>query len=128
MTEFFSKSNNELPNSSVSFKEDSTVSVNPICHGVFSTFVVMGARRILLIDKWEKSVAFVNKSSTFYAQNVIVRYWLTLFFFWWRHHKLKTPTEIPSFLHICMACLILHAFNIFFRFYVLISIEMSIYW
>ena len=42
----FFKSNNELPNSSVSFKGDSSVSVNPICHGVFSTFVVMGARRI----------------------------------------------------------------------------------
>ena len=45
---------------------------NPICHGVFLTFVVMGGKGGGL-----RSVALVNKSSAFYEQNVIVRYLLT---------------------------------------------------
>ena len=78
-----------------------------ICHEVFLTFIAMGRGQILspTVFSWLTN-AFVNKSSTFYEQNFMVRYLLTSLFFWWCHHKLKTPTEIPSFLHICMRCLI----------------------
>ena len=80
------------------------------------TFVVMGGRvdsappsfPLCSLD-WQmiEAVAFVNKSSsTFYEQNIIVRYLLTSLFFWWGHHESKTPTEIPSFLRVCMGCLI----------------------
>ena len=68
--------------------------INPICHGIFFTLVVMVGGQIpppptppppasvLLIDKWCRSFAFANKSSTFYEQNLIVRYLLTSLFFW----------------------------------------------
>ena len=84
---------------------------NPICHGVFLTFVVMqwGGSPSSPLFSWltnSRGLLLLSTSHPPFMNKMSVRSLLTSFFFWWRHHKLKAPTKISSFLRIWMGCLI----------------------